>query len=124
MDPFISSAIITGLANLSKDAIKDGYDALKSALNKRFGANSDLLESIDKLEKDPSREDRIATVRKEFELTQDNDDQEILALARDLLDKIKDHSGNQQAFNQSQHNDVSNNTIGGNLEFKPVQNIN
>lgn len=41
MDP-ITTAIVAALANLSKDVIKDSYNALKSALKKKFGSESDL----------------------------------------------------------------------------------
>ncbi len=46
IDP-ITTAIIAALANLSKDAIKDGYGALKAALKKKFGAESDLVDAVD-----------------------------------------------------------------------------
>jgi hypothetical protein len=42
-------------------------------------------------------------------------------LAQELLDKIKEQPGGQEIINQTQTNTVSNVTIGGNFEFKPVQ---
>lgn len=96
MDPIITTAIVAAMANLSKDAIKDSYGALKAALQKKFGDKSDLVEAIDKLEKSPDRDDRKATVRTEVEIAKVNDDPEILKLAQDLLDKIQEQPGEQQ----------------------------
>ena len=67
MDP-ITTAIIAALANLSKDAIKDGYNALKNTLKKKFGSESDLVDAVDKLEKKPDSEGRKAILQEEFEI--------------------------------------------------------
>jgi hypothetical protein len=120
MDP-ITTAIVAALANLSKDAIKDGYVALKDALKKKLGDKSDLVDAVDKLEKKPDSEARKATVQEEIETANVNDDPDILKLVQDLLDKIKEHPGGQEIINQTQTNTVSDVNVGGNFEFKPVQ---
>ncbi len=121
MDP-ITTAIVAALANLSKDAIKDGYGALKVALQKKFGDQSDLVDAVDKLEKKPDSEGRKAILQEEFEIAKVNDDPDVIRLAQDLLDKIKEQPGGQQTINQTQSNTVSDiGSIGGNFEFKPVQ---
>lgn len=120
MDP-ITTAIVAALANLSKDAIKDGYVALKGALKKKVGETSDLVDAVDKLEKKPDSEARKATVQEEVESAKVNDDPDILKLVQDLLDKIKEQPGGQEIINQTQTNTVSGVKVGGNFEFKPVQ---
>lgn len=120
MDP-ITTAIVAALANLSKDAIKDGYVALKDALKKKFGETSDVVDAVDKLEKKPDSEARKATVQEEIETAKVNDDPDILKLVQDLLDKIKEQPGGQEIINQTQINTVSGVNVGGNFEFKPVQ---
>jgi hypothetical protein len=80
---------VAALANLSKDAIKDGYIALKDALKKKFGETSDVVEAIDKLEKSPDRDDRKATVKTEVEIAKLNDDPEILKLVQDLSQQLE-----------------------------------
>ncbi len=117
----ITTAIVGALANLSKDAIQDGYGALKTALKKKFGSESDLVDAVDKLEKKPDSEGRKATLQEEVEIAKVNDDPDIIRLAQDLLDKIKEQPGGQQIINQTQTNEVSGVTVGGNFEFKPVQ---
>ena len=120
MDP-ITTAIVAALANLSKDAIQDGYGALKAALKKKFGSESDLVDAVDKLEKKSDSEGRKATLQEEVEIAKVNDDPNIIRLAQDLLDKIKEQPGGQQIINQTQTNTVSGVTVGGDFEFKPVQ---
>ena len=48
-------------------------------------------------------------------------DQEIIKVAQDLLDQVKEQPGGQEIINQTQTNTVSGVTVGGNFEFKPVQ---
>jgi hypothetical protein len=121
MDPIITTAIVAALANLSKDVIKDSYGALKATLKRKLGEKSDLVDAVDKLEKKPDSEARKATVQEEVAIAKVNDDPEILKLAQDLLDKIKDQPGGQEIINQTQTNTVSGVSVGGNFEFKPVQ---
>lgn len=100
MEP-ITTAILAAVAGVSSSAIKDGYNALKEALKKKFGEKSDLVDAVDKLETKPDSEGRKATVQEEVSLAKVNDDPEILKLAQDLLDKIKEQPGGQQVITQN-----------------------
>lgn len=97
----ITPAIVGALASISKDAIKDSYDALKALLKKKFGEKSDLAEAVTKLEEKPNSEGRKATVQEEVEAAKANDDSELCQLAQNLLDKLKEQPGGQQVINQS-----------------------
>lgn len=88
----------------SQDAIKDSYDALKEALKKKFGAESDLVDAVNKLERDPKREDRQATVKTEVEIAKDTDDNELKKLAQNLLDKISKKPGGEKMINNITQN--------------------
>lgn len=116
----ITTAIIAALAALSKDAINDSYNALKSALKKKFGSNSDVVDAVEGLEKKPDSKGRQATLQEEIESAKVNDDAEIVQLAQDLLNKLKDEPGGQQ-INQTQTNTASGNTVSGDFNFSPVQ---
>lgn len=118
----ITTAIIAALAALSKDAINDSYNALKSALKKKFGSQSDVIDAVKKLETKPDSEGRKATLQEEIANARVNDDSEIVQLAQDLLDKLQDQPGGQQVIEQTQINTSSGNTVGGNYNFAPVQN--
>lgn len=97
----ITPAIVGALAGISKDAIKDSYEALKAVLKKKFGEKSDLTEAVTKLEEKPNSEGRKATVQEEVEAAKANDDSELRQLAQDLLNKLKEQSGGQQVINQT-----------------------
>ncbi|NJM73323.1 MAG: hypothetical protein HC862_26145 [Scytonema sp. RU_4_4] len=100
MDP-ITTAIVAAVANLSKDVIKDSYNALKTALKKKFSTQSDLINAVDGLEKKPDSSGRQATLQEEVEIAKVNDDPELVQLAQDLLDKLKEQPGGQQVINQT-----------------------
>lgn len=120
MDP-ITTVIVAAVNTLGKGVIEDGYNALKNALKKKIGEKSDLINAVDGLEKKPDSEGRKATLQEEVEIAKVNDDPEILQFAQDLLDKIKEQPGGQEIINQTQTNTVSGVNVGGNFEFKPVQ---
>ena len=122
MDP-ITLAIVGTLASslLTEKNIKNGYNALKNALKKKFGDESDLVDAVDKLEKKPDSEGRKAILQEEFDSAKVNDDPDILKLAQDLLDKVKEQPGGQQTINQTQTNTVSGVNVGGNFDFNTVQ---
>lgn len=117
----ITTAIIAALAALSKDAIKDSYNALKSALRKKFGSDSDIVDAVEGLEKKPDSKGRQTTLQEEIENAKVNDDAQIVQLAQDLLNKLKDEPGGQKIINQTQTNIASGNTVSGDFNFSPVQ---
>ncbi len=120
MDP-ITAAIITALANLSKDAIKDCYCGLKGLLKSKFGATSDLMDAVDKLEKKPDSKGRQTIVQEEVEAANINNDPEIMRLVEDLRNIIEEKAGGEGGINQTQTNTISGVNVGGNFEFQPVQ---
>ena len=101
MDP-ITTAIVSALASdLTKAAIKNSYNALKNALKKKFSSESDLVDAVEKLEKKPNSEGRKATLQEEVNNAKIDDDPEILQLAQDLLDQLKEQPGGQQVIAQT-----------------------
>ena len=118
----VTTAIIAALATaLSNNAIKDIYNALKSALEKKFGSDSDVVNAVEGLENKPDSKGRQAILQEEIENAKVNDDAEIVQLAHDLLNKLKDEPGRQQIINQIQTNTASQNTVSGDFNFSPVQ---
>ena len=121
MDP-ITTAIVAALASdLAKTAIKNGYNALKDALKRKFGSESDLVEAINGLEKKSASKGRKAILQEEVEIAKVNDDSKILQLAQDLLDKIKEQPSGQQVINQTQTVKVEDVKVGRDFNIVPVQ---
>jgi hypothetical protein len=101
MDPVTTAIAAAVLTDLSKDTVKGSYKVLKDALKKRFGAESDLADAVDKLEKKPISEGRKATVQEEVSLGKVNDDPELIKLAQDLLKELEAHPNAQVIINQN-----------------------
>lgn len=117
----ITTAIITALANLSKDVIKDSYNILKDTLKSKFGSSSDVIDAVERLEKKPDSKGRRDTLQEEIENAKVYDYDEIVQLAQSLLDKLQDESSEKQIIDQNQINTASDNTVGGDFNFSPIQ---
>lgn len=101
MDP-ITQAIILGIAgNLATDAVKAAYQALKNALTTKFGESSDLAEAVSKLEAKPDSKGRKDTVQEEVAAVKANDDPQLLQLAQQVINLVKEQPGGQQVITQN-----------------------
>lgn len=121
MEPIITTAIISGIASIGKVVIKGGYTALKNHLIEKLGAESDLIDAVERYEKKPDSEARKAAIQEEVELSGVENHPDMVKLAQDLIEQIKQQPGGQDIINQSQTNTVSNVNVGGDFEFKPTQ---
>ena len=95
----ITTAIIAGLAGLSKDAIKDSYNALKAALKKKFGSDSEVVNAVEGLEKKPDSKGRQTTLQEEIENAKVNDNAEIVQLAQELLKQLESEKSASGKYN-------------------------
>ncbi len=104
MDP-ITSAFVTALAiPVAKDVIKDGYEALKSALKKKFGEESDVVNAVEQLEKKPDSEGRKCMLQEEVENAKIYNDPQMVKLAEELLSKLKEQPGGETVITQNVSN--------------------
>lgn len=88
MDP-ITTAIISALGALGQDLIKDTYNALKAAIAHKCGVDSDVVKSIEQLEKKPDSKGRKETLNEEVVAAKIDQDDEIVKLAKLLIDKLE-----------------------------------
>jgi hypothetical protein len=115
----VSTAIITavmagvasGTTEIGKQAIVDAYNGLKSLLIRKFGADSEVVESVAHLEKKPGASAREADVVDGTKAVNADKDPEVLAAAQMLLDALKETSEGQQAISKYQIN-AKNSQIG------------
>ena len=96
MEPVTTSILVAiiagataGATDTVKRAIGDTYDKLKDLLKKKLGEHSDVMDAVEKLEKQPDRDDRKATVQKELEVARAGDDAEIVRVAQAVLDRLQ-----------------------------------
>lgn len=94
----ITTAIVTAVAN---HTVKDCYKALKNALMRRFGEQSDLIITVNALENKPNSEGYKVVLKEEVENNKVNNDPELVKLAQDLLAQIKEQPGGQESINQA-----------------------
>jgi len=103
MDP-ITTAIIAALAagaasgvtEVGKQAIVDGYNALKSAIQRKFGADSKLAAAVDDLEKEPEFKPNQEALVGRVAQVDAAADAELKQLAQALLDTITAQPGGDQ----------------------------
>jgi hypothetical protein len=90
MDPvtFIVGALVAGASLMAKtaaeEAVKDAYKALKAALSK----NGKTVEAVGKLESKPASEGYKLVLKEEVEDAGLQDDPQVIAQARKLVDAI------------------------------------
>ncbi len=121
MDPItlILTALVAGAAKAAGDAAPDAYKGLKALIQKKFAGKPEAEMALAKHEEKPKVwEEPLKEALVELGVDQD---QEVLKKAQALLDKIKEQSGGQEIINQTQTNTVSGVNVGGDFEFKPVQ---
>jgi disulfide oxidoreductase YuzD len=97
----IYSAIIAALGKLGEHTIKDGYEALKALIKRKFGQKQDLNEAIQKIEDKPDSPGRQATLKEEITAAKVDQDEEIVKAAVALLERLKAVPGGQQIIQQT-----------------------
>jgi len=92
----ISAGAMSGLTDVGKKAVTDAYEGLKGLLKQKFGANSDVVEAVAKLEAKPESAGWKETLGDEIKKAGADQDADLIAVAEALLDKIKDLPGGEQ----------------------------
>jgi len=107
MDP-ITGAIVAALAagvaggagEVGKQVIVDAYDGLKAAIKKRTGAESDVADAVEKLEKKPRSEGRQMMLEEEVADADLTRDEELVTQAQELIAALKESAAGQQALSK------------------------
>ena len=87
MDPIttaILAALASGLKKVGEKAVVESYGKLKELLKRKFGENSDIADSIAKLESRPDSEARRKMLEEEARETGALKDSEILKAVENL----------------------------------------
>jgi len=106
MDP-ISVAIFGALGKLSADAITESYHALKAAIAKKYGVDSDITKAVDDVEKKPDSTGRKETLKEELANAKLDNDPELVKLAETLIEKLKELDKSGSSITSSfQHTNV------------------
>lgn len=92
MDIFLP-AIAGALGNLGSAAVLGAYQAVKTLVLRKFGAESDLADALKKLEQKPDAQARQQLLKEEAETAGADKDEEIIKAAQALLDAVKAQAG-------------------------------
>jgi hypothetical protein len=95
MDPLtlimgaIVAGIIVGSQSVAEQAVKDAYLGLKSLIKNKFGSDSEVVDTIQGLERKPESQGRRETLKEELNAVKAGQDAEIVKTAQKLLDLIE-----------------------------------
>jgi hypothetical protein len=92
VDP-ISAAVIAAVAKLGEPAVKDGYEAFKALLKRKFGSGSSIASAVEHVEAKPESEGRKVVLQEEVAAEPAAQDEEVLGAARDLLQRVNAAGG-------------------------------
>lgn len=87
MDP-ITLAIMGALSKIGEEAVKDAYQALKKLIKAKYGPKSELVKSVESLEKRPESPSRKQTLHEEVINAKADKDAKLIKAANEILARI------------------------------------
>lgn len=120
MDP-ISTTIIaavaagatSGATDVAKKGIVDAYQAIKKVIQSKFGAENTVSRAITDLESDPESKGRQMVLTEQVVKAKADQDTDIVRVAEDLMEKIKQMSGGEQHIMNAQGKNIAQADRGG-----------
>lgn len=92
----LSAGAISGVTEMSKTALTDAYQKLKSLLVTKFGAQSKVATAVDELEEEPASKGRQLTLQEQLAKVKADQDQELIQTAQILLREVHSQPGGEQ----------------------------
>ncbi len=105
------AGVAKGAAQVGQQTIHDAYNALKSALDKKYGAKSSLTNAINVLEGEPDFkpfQDAVSERVKQYEVEKDEEIKKLVQILMEELEQISTGRKNKAKYQI----DVSNSQIG------------
>ena len=96
----LAAGVTSGVTEAGKKTVVDAYGKLKAMLKERLGDDSDVADAVEKLEKKPDSEPRKGLLHEAVTDAKADQDDEILAAAQALLEKIKAQPGGEEHIKQ------------------------
>ncbi len=96
-----------GATGAGKKLVVDGYGALKAALRAKFGAESEIANAVESLEKNPESQGRKQTLDEEIAAAKADADPELVELVRALLEQIESQPGGAQHIQNAVGNTIA-----------------
>lgn len=99
MDIF-TSAIAAALGNLGSAAVLGAYQAVKTLVQRKFGAEHKMTKAIEELEQEPDSDGWKLVLQEAAKKSGADKDEEIIKAAQALLDAVKAQPGGEKAVQQ------------------------
>ena len=96
MDIF-TSAIAAALGNLGSAAVLGAYQAVKTLVQRKFGADHKVAKAIEELEQEPDSDGWKLVLQEAAKKAGADKDEEIIKAAQALLDAVKAQPGGAEA---------------------------
>lgn len=94
----LSAGAISSLTDTTKTVVTDGYNKLKGLLTKKFGASSEVVQAVEKLEAKPESQARKGMLVEEIAAAKAEQDEEILAAAKQVLTLVQPQQASMSKF--------------------------
>lgn len=108
----LSAGTIAGLTDTAKTAITDSYPKLKGLLTKKHGASSEVVQAVEKLEAKPESQGRKETLAEEFVAVKAEQDEEIVAAAKQILMLVNPQQAGMGKFTIQNNGPIQGQNIG------------
>jgi len=84
----VTAGVASGATDVAKQVIVDLYRELKELLQQRYGGESEVIQSVNRLEANPESEGRKKVVEEEISAVEAGNDQELIQKAQALLAQL------------------------------------
>ena len=108
----LSAGAVAGLTDTTKTAVTESYTKLKDLLTKKHGADSEVVQAVEKLEAKPDSQGRKETLAEEIVAVKAEQDEEIVAAANQVLVLVQPQQAGLGKFTIQNNGPVQGQNIG------------
>jgi hypothetical protein len=100
----VAASLASGASKIVERALGDAYRGLRALLSRKYGEDSGVVKSVERLEGKPGSSARREVLKEEVAEVQADQDREIIQAAQALLDKLPAQPSGEELI----HNAVGN----------------
>jgi hypothetical protein len=108
----LSAGAVSAITDTTKTTVVDSYNKLKDLLTKKHGASSEVMQAVKKLETKPQSQGRKDTLQEEIAAVKAEQDDEIVAAAKQILILMKPQQAGMGKFTIQNNGPVQGQNIG------------
>jgi hypothetical protein len=97
----LTTAVAKGTGAVGERVLPDAYTALKAALRRKFGEQSDVAKAVDGVEARPDSAGRKQTLAEEMAAAKADQDPDLLKAAQALLEQVEAQPGGERHIQEA-----------------------